>query len=106
MRVRRVFGSLAIFAFVPAAFAQGIASPDAERALITRYCLGCHSQNAKKAGLESALRITLDELDTAHVEKNPAEWERVVRKIRAGMMPPSGMSRPDAATYESMTTWL
>jgi hypothetical protein len=83
-----------------------IASPEAERALIARYCLGCHSQNARKEGLESALRITLDDLDTAHVEKNPEKWETVVRKIRAGMMPPSGMPRPDAAAYESMTAWL
>ncbi|HEY2842924.1 MAG TPA: DUF1592 domain-containing protein, partial [Bryobacteraceae bacterium] len=45
-------------------------------------------------------------LDTAHVEKNPEEWERVVRKIRAGMMPPSGAPRPDPAAYESMTAWL
>ena len=81
-------------------------SAEAERALIGRYCLGCHSQAAKKAGMEPALRITLDDLDTAHVEKTPEKWEAVVRKIRAGMMPPSGAPRPDAATYESMTVWL
>jgi mono/diheme cytochrome c family protein len=104
-----VIGCLALSPLAPALFGQGnaaVASPDAERALIARYCLGCHSQNAKKAGMEPALRITLDDLDTAHVEKNPEEWEKVVRKIRAGTMPPSGMPRPDAATYESMTAWL
>jgi hypothetical protein len=79
---------------------------EAERARLNRYCSACHSQNAKKAGLESAQRITLDNLDTAHMEKNPEEWERVVRKVRAGMMPPSGAPRPDAATYEGMTAWL
>jgi mono/diheme cytochrome c family protein len=109
MRKGSALGCLAILTLAPALFGQGsaaIASPDAERALIARYCLGCHSQNAKKAGMEPALRITLDDLDTAHVEKNPEEWERVVRKVRAGMMPPSGLPRPDAATYEAMTAWL
>src|SRR5258706_7060708 len=66
-----------------------VASSDAERAVITRYCLACHSQNARKAGVESALRITLDDLDTAHIDKNPEERECLVRKIRARMMPPS-----------------
>jgi hypothetical protein len=115
MRTRLVAGCLAILGLALALSGQSanaqrntapVASPEAERALIARYCLACHSQNARKSGLESALRITLDDLDTAHIEKNPEEWERVVRKIRAGMMPPSGLPRPDAATYESMTVWL
>jgi hypothetical protein len=107
-RTRVIIVCLAVLVMTPASFGQSnaINSPEAERALIARYCLGCHSQNAKKSGMESALRITLDELDPAHVEQNPEEWERVVRKIRAGMMPPSGLPRPDAATYESMTAWL
>ncbi|MCU1334472.1 MAG: Gluconolactonase, partial [Bryobacterales bacterium] len=120
MRTRLVVGCLAISMLALALFGQvantqrnvapastpAVISAESERALISRYCLGCHSQNAKKTGLESAMRITLDDLDTAHVEKNPAEWEKVVRKIRAGMMPPSGAPRPDAPTYEAMTAWL
>lgn len=119
MRTRLAVGCLAVLILVLTLFGQtannqrtstsgnnAVDSPEAERALIARYCLGCHSQAAKKTGLESALRITLDDLDPAHVEKNPERWETVVRKIRAGMMPPSGMPRPDAATYESMTAWL
>jgi hypothetical protein len=62
---------------------QAPLSPEADRALLNRCCSACHSQNAKKAGLESAQRITLDNLDTAHVEKNPEEWERVVRNSKA-----------------------
>ena len=116
MRTRLVVGFWTVLTITLALFGQtantqrtspaAIASPEAERALIARYCLGCHSQNAKKAGMEPALRITLDNLDPEHVEKNPEEWERVVRKVRAGMMPPSGLPRPDAATYEAMTEWL
>jgi hypothetical protein len=77
-----------------------------ERALLNQYCVVCHSQNAKKAGLEAAQHITLDNLDLAQVGEHAESWERVVRKTRAGMMPPAGMRRPDAATFEAMISWL
>src|SRR6204780_5090875 len=62
-----------------------------ERALLNQYCVVCHNEKAKKAGQPSGLAITLDNLDVAHVEQNPQEWERVIHKVRAGMMPPAGM---------------
>src|SRR5439155_15379817 len=72
------------------------ASPvSAPQAVINQYCLTCHSQKAKAAGMDSARKLTLDSLDPAHVEKNADTWEKVVRKLRAGMMPPAGMRRPD-----------
>src|SRR5438046_1940207 len=83
-----------------------IASADVAKPLYTRYCQGCHSQAAKKAGVESALRMTVDSLDIAHVEKDPETWEHIVRKLRSGMMPPSGMPRPDAATFEGMISFV
>ena len=48
----------------------------------------------------------LDKLDPNHVEQNPAKWEMVVRKLRAGMMPPSGMPRPDMAARETFVEFL
>jgi hypothetical protein len=83
-----------------------IPSAAAERALLDQYCVVCHNQKAKAAGLEPARRMTLDNLDAAHVEKEAEVWERVVRKLRAGMMPPSGLPRPDAAKYEAVIAWL
>jgi hypothetical protein len=71
-----------------------------ERALLNQYCVVCHNERLKTAGLE------LDKLDTAHVADHAEKWELVVRKLRAGMMPPSGMPRPAWATYESMVNWL
>jgi Protein of unknown function (DUF1592)/Protein of unknown function (DUF1588)/Protein of unknown function (DUF1585)/Protein of unknown function (DUF1587)/Protein of unknown function (DUF1595) len=77
-----------------------------EKAFLDKTCGGCHSQRAKAAGLEPALRLTIDALDPAHVEKNPERWEAVVRKLRAGMMPPSGIPRPSPAVMESAIEFL
>jgi len=88
----------------PAAQPAAPASP--QRALVDRYCVGCHNQRAKAAGQEPARKITLDDLDLAHVADHAEAWERVVRKMRAGMMPPSGARRPDKASYDGFITWL
>src|SRR3954465_14500481 len=62
------------------------ASPSASsHQFLNQYCLGCHNQRVASAGL------MLDKLDRDHVENRPEVWEKVVRKLRAGMMPPSGM---------------
>src|SRR5206468_3035428 len=61
---------------------------------------------AKSAGMDSARKINFDSLDVAHVEKNAETWELIVRKLRAGMMPPVTARRPEAATYKAFITWL
>ena len=79
------------------------AGPEApHRAVLDRYCVGCHNERTLTAGLR---------LDTAHADLREvgtqAEvWERVVRKLRAGLMPPAGRPRPDDATYDSLASWL
>jgi hypothetical protein len=83
-----------------------VTSAEAEKTFFTQYCYGCHNQAAKTRGTESALRLTLDQLDTAHVEKDPEIWEKVVRKLRAGMMPPSGMPRPKPEVLESAIVFV
>jgi hypothetical protein len=50
--------------------------------------------------------LTLDKLDPAHVGENAEAWEKVVRKLRAGMMPPQGSSRPSSDQYEALTATL
>jgi mono/diheme cytochrome c family protein len=69
------------------------ASPD--QALLNQYCIGCHNEKTKTAGL------MLDKLDLTHPGQDPETWEKVVRKVRAGMMPPSGMPRPTRAVLDS-----
>ncbi len=71
--------------------AKPSASPATERAVIDQYCVGCHNAKAKTANL------MLDQLDLAHLGDHAEIGEKVVRKLRAGMMPPSGMPRPDPA---------
>ena len=80
-----------------------------ERALLDRYCVGCHSQKARNGtGLaaEAARKLALDGLDTARIHDHTEAWETVVRKLRAGMMPPAGLRRPEPATLKSMIAWL
>ena len=77
-----------------------------QRALLDRYCIGCHNQRARAAGQEPARKLTLDDLDVTRVGDHPEAWERVVRKMRAGMMPPAGSRRPDKASYDGFITWL
>jgi hypothetical protein len=65
-----------------------------------RYCLGCHNERLKSGGLSIA------QLNPSHPERNPAEWEKVIVKLRAGMMPPSGAPRPDAAVIANFAASL
>jgi hypothetical protein len=78
----------------------------AQRALLDRYCVGCHNQKGKAAGQEPARKLTLDDLDVSRVADHADVWERVVRKMRAGMMPPAGARRPDKAAYDGFITAL
>ncbi|HEY4362462.1 MAG TPA: DUF1592 domain-containing protein [Bryobacteraceae bacterium] len=73
-----------------AAFAQ---APD--QALITKYCAGCHNDKTKSGS------FSLEKLNPAAAGDRPQDWEKVVRKVRAGMMPPSGMPRPQRTDLDA-----
>jgi len=75
-------------------------SATAQRALLDQYCVTCHNDRTKRANL------TLEKLDLATVGDNPQLWEKVVRKLRAGVMPPPGMRRPELTAYTGLTEWL
>jgi hypothetical protein len=72
------------------------ADPAAQRAIVNQYCVPCHNARLKTAGL------LLDQLDLEHLGSHPDIGEKVVRKLRAGLMPPTNNRRPDAATLESL----
>ena len=70
------------------------------RAMLDRYCATCHNARLRTAGL------LLDELDLARLGDDAEVGEAVVRKLRAGLMPPTGMPRPDRADLESLIRWM
>ncbi len=76
------------------------ATPPNSGALIKEYCVACHSERLKTGGL------SLENADTAHIGEDPKIWEKVVRKLRAGLMPPPGVRRPDAESYDRLTASL
>jgi hypothetical protein len=75
-------------------------SPAAERAVLDRYCVTCHNERLKTGGL------MLDRLDLTDLAQHRDIGEKVVRKLRAGMMPPIGMPRPDAQTRNALIAWM
>jgi len=75
-------------------------SPASERALLDRYCVTCHNDKLKTAN------FSLQNLDLTTAGDHPEIFEPVIRKLRAGMMPPPGMPRPPLAQYEQMRDWL
>jgi hypothetical protein len=72
----------------------------ANKAVLTQYCVTCHNDRLKTAGL------ALDTLDIADVAKAPDVWEKVVWKLRGGIMPPTGRPRPDHQTINTLCNWL
>ena len=68
--------------------------------LIDRYCVTCHNERLRTAG------VVLEGLDFSNVAPGAATWERVLRKLRAREMPPAGRPRPADAEYEALAARL
>src|SRR5436190_16715429 len=83
-----------------AAPAAAPASSGDSRAVLDQYCVSCHNQRLKTAGL------LLDQVDPSKAAETPELWEKVVRRLRAGDMPPSPARRPDRATYDRVAADL
>ena len=79
-----------------ASSSQPSSSPAAQTAVVNQYCVTCHNQRLKTGGL------ALDAPDLTDVAAHADVWEKVIRKVRAGMMPPAGMPRPDLATQREL----
>jgi mono/diheme cytochrome c family protein len=70
-------------------------------ALVGKYCVTCHNDKLKTAGL------SLQDADLTNVAERAAVWEKVARKLRSGEMPPSTVrSRPDPGAAAAMVTYL
>jgi mono/diheme cytochrome c family protein len=70
------------------------------RATVDKYCVTCHSNELRTADL------SLQDLDLNKAPEAAETWEKVIRKLRVGAMPPQGMPRPDKATADGLATYL
>jgi len=70
------------------------------RAVVNQYCLTCHNERLKTAGMV---------LEGRNVEipgEDAPIWEKVIRKLRTRQMPPAGMPRPEPAVYDAFASYL
>jgi cytochrome c5 len=77
-----------------------VATPAAETALVKQYCASCHSERGQAGGL------SLASFDASRVAASPQNAEKMIRKLRAGMMPPAGAKRPDAGVLLALAERL
>jgi mono/diheme cytochrome c family protein len=91
---------LAIAVFVACAL-PSFADEAGLRAFVRTNCSGCHNEKVASAGLNFSAYA-----DARTFVDNRAVWERVLAKVKAGEMPPPGMSQPAAADIAAVTGWL
>jgi mono/diheme cytochrome c family protein len=84
----------------PAPAAVAGPAPSSEAALVKQYCVTCHNARAQSGGL------SLEGLDPATAASHAEVWEKVIMKLRGGMMPPVGLPRPDEATLQGFAASL
>ena len=80
--------------------ASAVTPPSSHRRLLDRYCVTCHNERLKTAGLR------LDQIDVSTPDVEPEVWEKVVRKLHTGIMPPANMPQPSEADRRALLTWL
>jgi hypothetical protein len=69
-------------------------------AVLTTYCVSCHSDRLRTG------ELSLEHVDLSNVPGSAQMWEKVIRKVRSGMMPPAGVPRPDGPTLEAFVSYL
>jgi mono/diheme cytochrome c family protein len=72
----------------------------AQRAVLDKYCVTCHSSKLRTGGL------SLQDADLVNAAAGAETWEKVIRKLRVGAMPPQGMPRPEKATVDGLARYL
>jgi hypothetical protein len=75
-------------------------SAESHRAVLDRYCVSCHNERLKTA------KLALDSADLSQVATHADIWEKVIAKLRAGMMPPAGRPRPDSNSVSAIVDFL
>jgi hypothetical protein len=78
------------------ATATATAANVAPQAVLDRYCTTCHSDRTRARGLSLTKRVV------ANAASDPQTWEKVIRKVETGMMPPGGAPRPNRASLDGL----
>jgi mono/diheme cytochrome c family protein len=78
----------------------GSAPATSQRQFLDRYCTTCHNERLETAGLD------LGQVDLSRLGAHPETWEKVVRKLNTGAMPPVGTAQPSEADRRALLTWL
>jgi hypothetical protein len=93
--------SIVFFSFVVGCAAQVSPTKVSDRRqVVDQYCVTCHNSRTKAGGL------ALDKIDINRAGENAEVWEKVVRKLRAGVMPPPGLPRPQPMGIEALVSSL
>ncbi len=88
----------------PQATGSTVSSPDAARDTLDRYCVGCHNERLKDS--YGGLALDADAVDLTDAGAHAAVLEQVLRRVRAGQMPPAGRRRPAEPVRASLVAWL
>src|SRR5947207_7701917 len=96
-----------LVSFIAALFAGSTqaqqSAPDSQitqqHAVIEKYCVTCHNDRTKTAGL------SLAGVDLSRAADHADVWEKVIRKVRAEMMPPVGAARPEKASLDALASY-
>jgi mono/diheme cytochrome c family protein len=83
--------------------AAGSAAVGAHEALLDRYCITCHNERLAARG---TVPVALQTSDLDDVPGNADVWEKVIRKLRTGSMPPAGRPRPEASASDALASFL
>ncbi len=97
--VRQIY-YLGVACFAIAAVVANAATDNPARELVNEYCVSCHNEKLKTAGL------VLDRADANNPSNSQETWEKVIAKLRSRAMPPPKLPRPDNATYDKVAGYL
>ena len=98
-RILLVFGGLVTLPAMLLGQSGGM-SAESQRALVNQYCAPCHNDAEESGG------FSWTEVNLNRPEQNAEQVEKVIRKLRSGMMPPAGATRPDADTVKAFASAL
>ena len=98
--MKAVIAAAVLLVTVSASMPGGRIEAAPDQAFLTQYCAGCHNPGTKRGDL------VLQGLDPSQVDGRIDAWEKVVRKLRTGMMPPAAAPKPSPAARDAFTSAL